>query len=52
VSATTAKAAGCMLLAFGAVALVAGSPQLQAAGIVAICIGVGALLAGFLGGRS
>jgi len=48
-SATTAKAAGFMLLAFGAVALVAGSPQLQAAGIVALCVGVGALLAGFMG---
>jgi hypothetical protein len=52
VSATTAKAAGCMLLAFGLFALALGSPQLQAAGLACLCIGVGALIAGFMGGRS
>lgn len=51
-SATTAKAAGCMLIAFGLCALALGSPQVQAAGLASLCVGVGALVAGFLGGRS
>ena len=41
-----------MLLAFGAFALALGSPQLMAAGLAAIVVGVGALIAGFRGGRS